>query len=75
MTHGTKWTDQWARIERWQRRVEEARDTWSEAGTEERRDDLLALFESIWHLKNWIINDDSAAEANSRECARGSTKA
>lgn len=63
MTHGATWQDQWARIERWAERVRASRDTPRPdgLGTEGYRDELFALFQAIWHLKDWLINDPALA--------------
>lgn len=56
---GVVWEDQWARILRWRERVRQARDDWrtDAIGTEGYRDEVFALFQAIWHLKDWLKND------------------
>ena len=50
-----RWEGQWARILRWRNQVlrsrEEFRDDRPE-GTEAYRDEVYALFQAIWHLKD-----------------------
>lgn len=62
MTYGSTWEDQWKRIERWKDRVRASRDTprVESLGTEAYRDEVFALFQSIWHFKDWLINDPAA---------------
>jgi hypothetical protein len=59
MRHGTSWTDQWQRILRWRERVRQSRDEvrTDHLGTEGYRDEVFALFQSLWHLKDWLRND------------------
>ena len=56
---GTSWEDQWARIHRWRERVRLSRDEWRDDGlaTEHYRDEVFALFQALWHLKDWFKND------------------
>lgn len=59
MTYGEHWQDQWNRILRWRDRLEQSqtgpRADW--LGTEGYRDELYALFQAIWHLRDWLAND------------------
>jgi len=59
VTHGEKWTDQWERVGRWRERVRTSRDDFRNdgLGTEGYRDEVFALFQAVWHLKDWIPND------------------
>jgi hypothetical protein len=59
MTYGATWQEQVRRIYRWEARVRRTRDTVRNDGTwqEEQRDEMLALFQSIWHLKDWLAHD------------------
>jgi hypothetical protein len=59
VTHGDNWRDQWERIGRWRERVRTSRDDFRDdgLGTEGHRDGVFALFQSVWHLKDWIHND------------------
>lgn len=61
MRQGTGWQDQWYRILRWRERVRQSRDDGrSDAlGTEGYRDEVFALFQAMWHLKDWLKNDPS----------------
>ncbi|MBI1378796.1 MAG: hypothetical protein GC157_15145 [Frankiales bacterium] len=55
----TGWQDQWARIERWTERVRAVQQGQADyfLGTEHYRDEVFALFEGLWHLKDWLHND------------------
>jgi hypothetical protein len=59
------WEDQWQRIMRWYRRVERGRDQprTDAEGTEGYRDELFALYQALWHLKDWLKNDPMTAYA------------
>jgi hypothetical protein len=59
VTHGATWQEQVRRIYRWEARVRRTRNTVrsDETWQEDQRDELLALFQSIWHLKDWLLND------------------
>ena len=59
VSQGTAWEDQWARILRWRERVRFSRDDWRNdgSGTEHYRDEVFALFQALWHLKDWLKND------------------
>ena len=59
MRHGSAWTDQWYRILRWRERVRQSRDEFRSdgLGTEGYRDEVFALCQAIWHLKDWFRND------------------
>lgn len=61
MRQGTAWEDQWARIVRWRERVLLSRDDWRDdgLGTEHYRDEVFALFQCLWHLKDWFKNDQA----------------
>lgn len=61
MTQGSRWQDQWFRIDRWLARVRTSRDAARSdgLGTEGYRDEVFALFQSLWHLKDWFKNDSS----------------
>jgi len=62
------WRDQWARITRWRERVRRSRDEFrdDDLGSEGYRDEVFALFQAIWHLKDWLANDDSLSPALGR---------
>lgn len=53
------WQDQWQRILRWYRLVQRSRDEPSNhpEGTEGYRDQVFALYQALWHLKDWLKND------------------
>jgi hypothetical protein len=57
--HGAGWEDQWARIMRWRERVRLSRDVGRTdgLGTEGYRDEVFALYQAVWHLKDWFKND------------------
>jgi hypothetical protein len=59
MRQGESWTDQWLRILRWRERVRQSRDEMRTdgLGTEGYRDEVFALYQAIWHLKDWLKND------------------
>jgi hypothetical protein len=62
------WQDQWQRIMRWRSQVQRGRDeprTRSD-GTEGYRDEVFALYQALWHLKDWLKNDPMTA------CGEGS---
>lgn len=63
MTHGDGWRDQWQRIERWRERVRASRDEFrrDDLGTEGYRDEVFALFQAIWHLRDWVHHDPQLA--------------
>lgn len=66
------WTDQWYRIARWQDRVRRSRDDGRNdgLGTEGYRDEVFALFQAIWHLKDWLANDVSLPTVDQRSAER-----
>jgi hypothetical protein len=59
MRQGSTWTDQWYRILRWRERVRQSRDEirTDSLGTEGYRDEVFAMCQAIWHLKDWFKND------------------
>ena len=59
MRQSESWTDQWLRILRWRERVRQSRDQirTDDLGTEGYRDEVFALYQAIWHLKDWLKND------------------
>lgn len=56
----SSWMEQWCRIARWYERVRQSQTEvrGDGLGTEGYRDEVYALFQAIWHLKDWFINDD-----------------
>lgn len=61
MTTSPTWQAQWERIFRWRARVDRNTNQCmpEEHGTLEGEDDVHALFQAIWHLKDWLHNDDT----------------
>jgi hypothetical protein len=59
MRQGTMWQDQWFRIMRWRTLVLRSREEprTDRDGTEGYRDEVFALFQALWHLKDWFTND------------------
>jgi hypothetical protein len=59
--------EQWKRIGRLRERLRLCRDDGRTdgLGTEDYRDELFAMFQSVWHLKDWIKNDPTARAAGS----------
>ncbi len=62
--HGQAWQDQWRRIHRWKSRVQRTKDEYrDDVWQESQRDELFALYQSLWHLKDWIKNDSAVPNA------------
>lgn len=68
MRQQTSWSDQAARILRWRERVRKSRDEGrtDALGTEGYRDEVFALFQAIWHFKDWIKSDPRVDNALAR---------
>lgn len=55
---GDDWRGQWARVERWQARLQPARNSLPDEGSSAQLailDDVYAFFMNCYHLKDWFI--------------------
>jgi hypothetical protein len=62
MNSPASWTEQWDRVYRWLRRVQEsAIGRMHDSPTDVYQDDVYAFFQNCYHLKDWLKNDVSSA--------------
>ena len=68
MRQGTGWVHQWDRILRWRERVPVGQDEGrsDDLGTERYRDEVFALVQAIWHLKDWLSNNEEGGDKRVR---------